>query len=1137
MFVTGDTLVHSAGDLALASRCEYALLRTLDANLGRIETEQVDDAMFARLARLGSRHEARELLRLEREHPDGVVTIERPAESIPSALAAAAQATLAAAQQRVPVIYQGTFFDGEFLGFSDFLIHDPSTDTYAVHDTKLSRTERVPSVLQIAAYADALEAVGVPTSATGHLVLGDGTDHLVHLPDVLPVYRRARSEMVALLSGHLTQLLPASWADPDIRACFRCEHCTPEVEAQRDLLLVAGMRVSQRSTLHAAGITTVDELATHTGPVADLSERSLGTLRAQALAQVQQEQSGSPVVDVHTPSALGALPAPDEGDIFFDFEGDPLYAERGSSDWGLEYLFGVMESDGAFRPFWAHDRHEERAAFVAFVEYVRARREAFPGMHVYHYAAYEKSALLRLASRYGVYENEVDDLLRQQILVDLYPVVRSALRIGAPSYSIKKLEPLYMTDHRGDVADAVASITEYARWCDLRDRGDLDEAAGVLAEIADYNEYDCRSTRELRDWLLGHAERAGVVPRGPLDAAEPVDEDRDAVRDALWEFAGEPVSRTADQQAIALLAAAVGYHQREEKPYWWAHFDRLASPVDEWADTRDVFMVEEVESMTEWATRPRAHVARRTTVLRGEFGPGSGRVGTEVRVLYAPPAPEWVPPRERANPQYRWTMPGRIVDVSEDGAYLTVEEALTKEAEPHDVLPVATVPKASFSTTTLREAIAATAAEAADHLPEVHASAVVDLLRRDPPRTRSGAPLATVVDEEIAAAITASLLDLDDSYIAVQGPPGTGKTYTGSRVIAALARDHGWRIGVVGQSHSVIENLLDNVVEAGLDPAAVVKVKATSGPHPWVDVKAWGDHSAAHTGGCVVGATAWPFTNRKEFAEQELDLLVVDEAGQFSLANTIAVARVARNLLLLGDPQQLPQVSQGSHPEPVDTSALGWLADGSDTLPADLGYFLATTRRMHPELCSVVSELSYDGRLRSHDTVLGRHLDGVDPGVHTVLVDHEGNATSSREEAVEIVRLARSLVGSAWTCDGETRPLGASDLLVVAAYNAQVATVRAALDDAGLHEASCGTVDKFQGREAAVVIVSMAASAPEDVPRGMQFLLSRNRINVALSRGQWAAYVVRSPALTHYLPSTPAELSLVGAFMRVSPDE
>jgi uncharacterized protein len=386
-------------------------------------------------------------------------------------------------------------------------------------------------------------------------------------------------------------------------------------------------------------------------------------------------------------------------------------------------------------------------------------------------------------------------------------------------------------------------------------------------------------------------------------------------------------------------------------------------------------------------------------------------------------------------------------------------------------------------------------------------------------------------------AITAALRDLDGSYLAVQGPPGTGKTYTGSHVIAALVAD-GWRVGVVAQSHAVVENLLAKVVEAGVDPAAVGKKPrpgATAAP-VWTALTgstAFGRFLAAQRGGFVLGGTLWDVTHPDRLPEGGFDLLVVDEAGQFSLANTFAASAGARNLLLLGDPQQLPQVSQGHHPEPVDTSALGWLTDGHDTLPPELGYFLDATWRMHPDLCAPVSELAYDGRLHAVPAAAARHLDGVPAGVRTVLVDHDGNAVSSVEEADRVVAEVRGMIGRAWTEDGTTRPLAPDDVLVVAAYNAQVWTLTRALAAAGLDGVRVGTVDRFQGQEAPVVLVSLAASTPEDVPRGMEFLLSRNRLNVALSRGKWAAVLVRSPRLTDYLPAAPAQLAELGAFLRL----
>lgn len=368
----------------------------------------------------------------------------------------------------------------------------------------------------------------------------------------------------------------------------------------------------------------------------------------------------------------------------------------------------------------------------------------------------------------------------------------------------------------------------------------------------------------------------------------------------------------------------------------------------------------------------------------------------------------------------------------------------------------------------------------------------------------------------------------------MHGPPGTGKTFTSAAVIARLVNRHHWRIGVVAQAHAVVENLFRDVIAADV-PADAVAKKPHGDNACWTELseKEYPDFLDQHTGtGCVIGGTAWDFANPVRIPPGSLDLLVVEEAGQYSLANTIAVAPAAHNLLLLGDPQQLPQVSQGTHPEPVDTSALGWLVDGHHTLPAELGYFLDCSYRMHPAVCAAVSRLSYDNRLRSVDDVTAaRHLDGQEPGVHVLLVDHDGNATDSPEEAQVIVAEIRRLLGAAWTDERGTVPLGQDHVLVVTPYNAQVVTMRRYLDAAGLTDVRVGTVDKFQGQQAPVVFISMVASSVDDVPRGISFLLNRNRLNVAVSRAKYAAVIVRSAALTEYLPSTPAGVVELGAFL------
>ncbi|MGB9307386.1 MAG: TM0106 family RecB-like putative nuclease, partial [Mycobacterium sp.] len=537
----------------------------------------------------------------------------------PAGLAAAAEATRRAVANRAPVVYQAAMFDGRFVGFADFLIRDG--ERYRVTDTKLARSAKVTALLQLAAYADALAHAGVPVAPEAELELGDATVLRYLVGDLIPVYRSQRALLQRLLDDHYAAGTAVRWDDQRVGACFRCELCTEQLRAADDVLLVAGMRVTQREKLFDTGISTLAELAGHTEPVTGLSSSTLGRLTAQAKLQVRQRDTGIPQFEIADPQPLTLLPEPNPGDLFFDFEGDPLWTADGR-EWGLEYLFGVLDAAGKFRPLWAHDRAAERKALIDFLALVKKRRRRHPNMHIYHYAPYEKTALLRLAGRYGVGEDEVDDLLRNGVLVDLYPLVRKSIRVGAESFSLKALEPLYMgTQLRsGDVTTAAASITSYARYCELRDAGRPEEADTVLKEIEDYNHYDCRSTRALRDWLMMRAFEAGVTPVGvqPVPSGAAI-EDHDDLASTLSAFTGDATAgeRTPEQTAVALLAAARGYHRREDKPFWWAHFDRLNFPVDEWSDNTGVFLAGAASVAVEWHTPPRARKPQRRIRLTG----------------------------------------------------------------------------------------------------------------------------------------------------------------------------------------------------------------------------------------------------------------------------------------------------------------------------------------------------------------------------------------------------------------------------------------------------------------------------------------------------------------------------------------
>jgi len=1151
--VTAGSVLLSPSDLGTWASCEWAFLRRLDAKLGRGEAlpDEHDD-MLERTARLGDQHELDYLAILKQTRD--VVEFERPAA--PEYATAAAEARRAFANG-ADVLYQPTFHEPPtperpgFIGFADFIVRNARGE-YEVYDTKLARHAKISALLQLAAYAEQMQAYDIPTGEQVHLVLGDRTTTTHDLADIAPVYRTQRAELERVIGERMQEDEELRWGDPRYSSCGRCTICQTQVQQHRDLVLVAGMRLDQRTKLIRQGVRTIDDLADRTASVPGMSRSTQERLVRQARLQTETEaeqQAGhtnetKPRFELHDPRALDAIPAPDPGDVFFDFEGDPLHTEDGVH-WGLDYLFGLVDSDARFTAFWAHTIRDERQALIDFLAFIQERREQHPGMHVYHYAAYERTHLLSLAARHGVGEEAVDDLLRAGVLVDLYPIVRKALVVGSHSYSIKKLEPLYMGEdlRLSDVTNAADSITAYVEAIEELRTGDAATGHRMLDQVADYNAYDCRSTLRLRDWLLSLRPAQAEQPtEETLLPPIPVEREPNPVFVALAAQTADvdPLDRDPDQTALALAAAAIDYHRREAKTFWQDHFDRLRNPVDDWADTRDVLVVERASVERDWDTLPRGRSQSRELRLSGTLAPGSRlRPGGTPHLVYDDPLP---PSVTSPGPGSKGASARAVVlDAFDNGdAYeVLLKENLPVGAEPHHDLPVALAPAAPPRAKPQPEAIAEWGQRVLDALPSMLPDPALDLLRRVPPR----GDLAPIVGDDTVSAVVTTLLGLDRSYLAIQGPPGTGKTYVGSNVVARLVREHGWRVGVVGQSHATSENFLDAVVAAGVPADRVVKVPKSGATEDDLESAGWTPvknnaavaaflSSCAETGtGGVVGGTAWTLANESAIERRSLDLLVVDEAGQFSLAPTIASSVAAQRLLLLGDPQQLPQVSQGSHPEPVDESALGWLADGEHVLPAEFGYFLARTRRMEPALTASVSALSYDGQLASMAS--GRHLDGIEPGVHPEPVVHAGNTTSSEDEAARVVALVQDVVGRRWV-DGDTeRVLTDEDVIVVAPYNAQGAIVREALDRAGFRGTQVGTVDLFQGREAVVSIVSLAASSAADIPRGLDFLLMPNRLNVALSRAKWAAFLVYSPALTTGLPPSIAGLSLLSRFIEL----
>ncbi|MCK8476485.1 TM0106 family RecB-like putative nuclease [Microbacterium aurugineum] len=1142
-------VIWSASDLKAAAECEFAWCRAIDAKLGRVPAvEEPEDATLKRAAELGDVHEQNVLARyIDDLGDENVHRIEKVSSVDAEALAAAIDETVRALRSEALVVFQAAFATEEFVGFADFLRKDDE-GRWRVQDSKLARKARVTALMQLAAYADQLDRLGIPRSDEVDLILGDGTLSTHAVDDLLPLFQVRRARLRALIADRRVADgatgTPLAWGDDrgdlQIVACGRCATCEEQVLAHRDLLMVARMRPVQRARLRAAGVETIDALAAAVHAPAGMNTDTFENLRAQARLQLRADADGEPTYDVHYAQAIHTLPLPSHGDIFFDFEGDPLYTEPaadGEAQWGIDYLFGWVDNTDQYSALWAHTFADEKRALESFLDFVTLRRAAHPGMHIYHYAPYETSHLVAMAARHGVREGEVDRLLREGVFVDLYPLVLRTVRVGSRSYSIKKLEPLYMGEdvRMSDVQKGDDSIVQYVAARELAAAGNQSEAEVVLADLADYNRYDCVSTRRLRNWLIDIARQKGVTP-APPDAADEVIYEPSPRSVALLADAEQAVEAGGDGLVHRIAAAAIDYFPREAKSFWVSHFQRLREPVTMWDGTRDVVRVDRPSSSVrrDWSIGEGRRVMSRDIEIRGEVSPGTTLgAGSQPFALYEVPAPfDTEVPSRAVHVPHTVT----VAEVLDDG-YLVTESAV--QGQTWDELPLALTPAAPPRVVSLQGAIDEWADAVHVAAPGYPHDAATDILRRIPPRTTSGDALPPA-DDDVIDAIVRGVLDLDHSYLAVQGPPGTGKTYTGSRVIARLVNEHGFKVGVVAQSHAIIETLLARIVSDGVSPSQVAKAPKdpdAEPPYTAIPKNGMAAFLAEHIGeGAVVGGTAWDFSNTQRVDREGLDLLVIDEAGQFSLASTIAVAAGAKRLLLLGDPQQLPQVSQGAHPEPVDTSALGWVMDGDPVVRPEYGYFLARSWRMHPAVAAPVSKLAYAGQLASAPGTELRTLDGVEPGLHVVPLRHRGNATASAEEAAEVVRLVDDLIGRTFTDNDpntSARPLMQSDIIVVTPYNAQRQLVLDALADAGFPDVPVGTVDNFQGKEAVVSITSLAASSGRDAPRGPEFLLLQNRLNVAISRAQVVAYLIHSPALLDDLPYTPEGVARLSAFARL----
>ena len=1186
--------VYSATDLVGFLECEHLTNLELGALDGHVLRPHRVDAELDRIRKRGEQHEARYLETLVAEGRR-VRELKLPQDEWTGGKGeryrTAAETTREAILRGEDVIYQACFFDGTWLGFADFLLRvDPAPGQvaplgwlYEVADTKLARHAKASALLQMCGYTEALTAIQGVEPLRMHVVLGGSKRETAtfRVADHMAYYRAVKHRFEsAVAGGHPWP--PATYPEP-VDHCDVCRwaaECSAKRRTDDHLSLVAGIASRTRQELVSErGVSTRRQLASLPMPVGSLSHTkrdALTRVREQARIQVEGEDTGEPRHELLDPPRLRvrtddgqlidgplepdkgllALPPPSLGDLFLDLEGDPF-----ALDDGVDYLFGILEPgviDPAtggpiFHAFWSRDETgavthaAERRAFEQAIDLIMDRWARDPNLHVYHYAPYEPTALKRLMGRYATRELEVDRLLRGRVLVDLYRVVRQGLRASVESYSIKRLEPHYGFEREADLRAAGDSIAMFEEWLELG--GEAGDLEGTLELIRRYNRDDVLSTWRLRDWLEHERPRleAGMHARGWLEGKLPRPGPGDPKEDEtlsewLQEVQGvvdrltagletdvDPATLRGPDHARWLLAQLLTWHRRENKAEWWRYFHQLYDLTDE-------ERVDEAEPLG------------MLELLRPEdesglvFRYGFPEQEHDIKVDGEMP----IDPRTEAGVN--------VVSIDEDRHEIVLKHVKARAGiHPRSLVPRGIIGQKEQERSLLRVArwVGANGIDADD--PSFRAAR--DLLVRAHPRVGqdSSEPLRRRGEPAVDAA-KRLVMELSDSTLPIQGPPGSGKTYTGARMIVDLVAE-GKRVGVTANGHKVIGNLLDAVLDAMrkdlrfLGREFQVGQKPSSDePTTCSDAVEYKDNASAEAAiksgeVPVLGGTAWMWA-REEFVGS-VDVLFIDEAGQFSLANAIAVSPAAKSMVLLGDPQQLDQPTKGTHPPGAERSALAHIlqVDGQviPTMPPERGLFLERTWRMHPAIASFTSELFYDEKLlpepgNERQALTGAGiLDGI--GIRFAPVLRESrDATESPDEAAAVASMVDELLRSdaTWTDrSGTTRRLTGTDILVVAPYNDHRVLVESALQAAGHPHVRVGTVDKFQGQEAPISIYTMASSTADDAPRGMEFLYSLNRLNVATSRARCLTVVVASPDLVRVQCKTPREMQLANALCRL----
>lgn len=1096
----------SATDISNYLSCHHLTELDLKVLNGELPKPDFNNPHAQVLQERGFEHETKYLEHLKNLFGEVVVI---PEDGSPSDLY---QQTKDAIQSGARVIAQAVLMHEDWFGRADFIVRTKDGQL-EIRDTKLSRETKASAILQLCLYGEMLKQITEKMPEYMQVVSPGAPfiEKLYRINDYFAYYSMVKTNFIKALKEN-KPYYPEPVMHCDV--CKWFDRCDKRRRDDDHLSFVAGLTTDYRKAFESNDVKTLKSLATNLPTIPELKNNEVvERLHHQARLQLEARESGKPkfeLLEVQEGRGFYRLPTPTEGDIFFDLEGDQFFQES-----GLEYLWGFSSIENgnlSYHHKWAKNYKEEKECFEWFIGEVLKRKETYPHLKIYHYSPYEPGALKRLMGRYGILENEIDHLLRTESFVDLYSIVRQSLRAGIEKYSIKDLEQFYNFERKAKLRELGPAKRAVEHALELNSFQELSEE--TLEMVRAYNQDDTDSTFFLREWL---EELRPNIER-PIEKDGEIQEELNeelkrlnAIRDKLQEeISPIPEERTREQQSRWLLGDLVGFYRREDKVNFWEKF-RLKS-----LDALE--LIDEKSGISGLKIQETVGGTEKCPIHRYCFVDQYVDIKTGTTVF-----------KEGALPDQKEEIFGTIHHIDIENRYVDIKKsAKEKDYHPNALWAWSHIPKKNkvdrmleFAEDVINEGTKYQAAK--------------DILFRKSPNLKSE---ISESETNLIKRTQDFALALDHSYLAIQGPPGTGKSYTASRLIVRLLKE-GYKVGVTGLSHKVISNLMAKTAEAcekeGVKFPLHQKTDKENQDHAGVECISKTDKVLKHEEPYVLGATDFEWS--KSECSDAVDYLVVDEAGQFSLVGILSIAHATKNIVLLGDPAQLQQPIQGSHPDGCEVSCLEYIMDDEKTLLKEKGVFLETTYRLHPDICTFNSELFYESKLfaikENEYQVISGPTQFAGQALAYVPCEHHGNTNFSKEEIDAVIAIVNELVNSEnfYTVykDGKaiTDRITPDSIKIISPYNAQVSKLKFELPDIQI-----GTVDKFQGQEAPIVIYSVATSSPEDAPRGMEFLYSPNRLNVAVSRAECLFIMVASTRIFEPNCKTPVQMKLANSFCK-----